>query len=71
MFFNSLFKQVIRLSRYFPPKSAQVSYAYNTVNISSETLNISLVNIIKRRGHRIDPCGTPHLRKDVPELIPS
>ena len=50
MFFNSLFKQLMIFSRSFPPKSTHVSSAYNTVNSSSETLKISLVNIIKRVG---------------------
>ena len=65
MFFNSLFKQVMRFSRFFPPKRKQVSSAYNTVNSSSETLKISLMKMIKRRGPKIEPCGTPQLRNDV------
>ena len=62
--FNSLFKQVMRLSRSLPPKSTYydnyVSSAYSTVNSDSDTLKMSLVNMIKRRGPKIEPCGTPH-----------
>ena len=66
MLFNSLFKLVMRFSRFSrfsPPKWKQASSAYNTVNSSSETLKISLIKMIKRRGPKIDPCGTPQLRK--------
>ena len=71
IFFNSLFKQVMRFSRSLPPNSTHVSSAYSTVNSNSDTLKMSLVNMIKRRGPKIEPCGTPHSRKDVSELLPS
>ena len=68
MFFNSFFKQVMRFSRSFPPKRTQTLSAYNTVMSISETFKILL---IKKRVPRIELCGTPHLIKDVFELIPS
>ena len=40
MFFNSLFKQVMRFSRFFLLKRKQASSAYNTVNSSSDVKNI-------------------------------
>ena len=46
IFFNSLFKQVMRFSRSLPPKSTHVSSAYSTVNCNSDTLQMSLVNMI-------------------------
>ena len=42
----------------------QVSSAYSTLNRTLETLNrdVNLTKIIKNRGPRFDPWGTPHLR---------
>ena len=55
IFFNSLFKQVMRFSRYLPLNSTHVSSAYSTVNSNSDTFKMSLVNMIKRRGPKIEP----------------
>ena len=38
----------------------QVSSAYIMANIRSETLQMSFMEIMKRRGPKIDPCRTPH-----------
>ena len=43
----------MRFSRSLPPNSTHVSSAYSTVNSNSDTLKMSLVNMIKRRGPKI------------------
>ena len=39
----------------------QVSSAYNKVNNNLETLRMSFIYKINRRGPRLEPWGTPHL----------
>ena len=40
-------------------------------NIRSDILQMSFMEIIKRRGPRIKPCGTPHSTTLVSDLAPS
>ena len=40
-------------------------------NIRSDTLQMSFIEIIKNRGPKIEPCGTPHSKTLVPDLTPS
>ena len=40
-------------------------------NIKSEMLQISFMEIIKKRGPKIEPCGTPHSIDLVSDFTPS
>ena len=40
------------------------------MNKTLETLNMSLTKIMKKRGPRIDPWGTPHLRECSADCSP-
>ena len=48
-----------------------VSSAYIMANIRSDILQMSFMEIINRRGPRIEPCGTPHSTTLVSDLTPS
>ena len=59
---------------YVPGRSGvkkHVSSAYIMANIKSETLQISFIEMIKRRGPKIEPCGTPHSIGLVSGFTPS
>ena len=40
-------------------------------NIRSDTLQMSFMKTIKKRGPKIEPCGTPHSTTLVSDLTPS
>ena len=59
---NSMFNMSNKALMSLPLIYIHVSSAYSTLNKTLETLNMSLTTIIKNRGPRFDPWGTPHLR---------
>ena len=51
----------VKSFKSFPLSMTQVSSAYNKVDNNLETLHMSLIYIINKKGPRIEPWGTPHL----------
>ena len=60
-FYNSWLRIVMILDRPFLCITTLASSAYKAVKSNSDTLHISSIKIINRRGRGIEPCGTPQL----------
>ena len=68
--FNSLLSSRIRSLISEPEIKAFESSANKSKKIFSETFAMSLMYSKINRGHRMEPCGTPHLIVNKLDLTP-
>ena len=64
---TSLFSTLLTTSTSVPDEYKIQSSAYNDNFDFFTVKNMTFIKIRKRRGPKIDPCGTPHLTNRGPD----